>query len=107
MEGWAQCRLCKITSAVLQIQVRTTNFISIFKLSIVSTDGDYTANVSEEDSSERKKRQAEQMDPDMEEVQNIWQEMWQTMKDGAKKIMNKVAQSFEREAEQQQPEYEH
>jgi hypothetical protein len=99
--------LSKITSAVLQTQVRTKNFISIFKLSIISTDGDYTANVSEEDSSEHKKRQAEQMDPDMEEVQSIWQEMWQTMVEGAKKIVKKVAQSFEREAEQQQPEYEH
>lgn len=52
--------------------------------------------------SERKKRQADEMDPDMQEVQSIWQEMWQTMVEGAKKIVKKVAQSFDREAQEQQ-----
>lgn len=39
------------------------------------------------------------MDADMQEVQSIWQDMWQTMVEGAKKIVKKVAKSFDREAE--------
>lgn len=56
----------------------------------------------------RNKRQAgdaEQIggDPEMGEIQGIWQGMWETLVDGAKQIVKKVAQSFDQDPEQQQP----
>jgi hypothetical protein len=52
-----------------------------------------------EESYKRRKRQAEtdEVDPEMQEVQSIWSEMWENLVHGAKKIVK-----FEREAEQQQ-----
>jgi F0F1-type ATP synthase membrane subunit b/b' len=66
---------------------------------------------SEEDEAKRRKRQANtegsEVDPDMEEVQSMWRDMWDTFVHGAKKIVKKIAEKFEREAEETQPESEY
>lgn len=70
---------------------------------------DFVEVQSSDEDDDRKKRQteAEDMDPDMQEVQSIWKDMWQSMVAGAKKIVKKVAQNFDREGEEgaQQSEY--
>lgn len=54
----------------------------------------------------RNKRQASEVeqingDPAMDEIQGIWQGMWETVVDGAKQIVKKVAESFDKEPQQQ------
>lgn len=62
----------------------------------------------DDDEDERKKRQAkpDQADPEMQEVQGMWQEMMETFMHGAKKIVKKLVEKFDREGEQQQPQSE-
>lgn len=62
----------------------------------------------DDDNDERRKRQAkpDEIDPDMQEVQSIWQEMMDTFMHGAKKIAKKLVEKLDREGEQQQPQSE-
>ena len=56
---------------------------------------------SEEDT--RSKRQAdmnEQQDPEAKELQGMFQEMWQTMVEGGKKIIKKFANMIDRDGSQ-------
>lgn len=40
-------------------------------------------------------------DPAMDEIQGIWQGMWESVVDGAKQIVKKVAESFDNEPQPQ------
>lgn len=41
----------------------------------------------------------QEQDPDMEEIDSIWHDMWSTMVEGGKKMVKKLAEVFDRQSE--------